>query len=363
MSILQKNQKSTFLPLLVLVLACNTDSNNPKPEETDYTDVLTNQIDNVIIPSMTNYHSEMEDLLSKVEAFNGSINQNNLDAVTVAYKDAYIAYQAAAVHNYYATVNKNLVYTTNLFPVDVELLSKLIVNESYNFNTSAQERANGFPALDYLLYGQADIIMYYKNDLKRGTFLVELVKSMKSTSDALAQQWSGNLRDNFIGNGGTAIGSSISVQLNEVLLYYEENIRENKIGIPIGRLGPNDSPITPDPTKIEAYYQSLQAENEDFALLLIKEAITEIEDMYLGETFDGIDKQGYDDLLLAREQPSINTDIRDQFEAIYNEIENRTSISGNADLYDAVQGLVTLFKSDLFPVLNVQDADGANDGD
>ena len=63
--------------MLVLVLACNTDSNNPKPEETDYTDVLTNQIDNVIIPSMTNYQSEMEDLLSKVEAFNGSINQNN----------------------------------------------------------------------------------------------------------------------------------------------------------------------------------------------------------------------------------------------------------------------------------------------
>ncbi len=295
--------------------------------------------------------------------FNSSINQSNLDAVRVAYKDAYIAYQAAAVHNYYATVNKNLVNITNLFPVDVDILSKLIVDESYNFNTSAQERANGFPALDYLLYSQADIISYFNYDLKRGNFMLELVKAMKATSDALTEQWTGNLRENFIGNGGTGIGSSISVQLNEVLLYYEENIRENKIGIPIGRLGPNDSPITPDPTKIEGYYQSLQAENENFALILIKEAITEIEDMYLGETFDGIDKKGYDDLLLAREQPSIDSDIQDQFRAIYNELENRTSISGNSDLYDAVQGLVTLFKSDLLPVLNIQDADGLNDGD
>ena len=28
-----------------------------------------------------------------------------------------------------------------------------------------------------------------------------------------------------------------------------------------------------------------------------------------------------------------------------------------------IQGLITIFKSDLFPLLNIQDADGKNDGD
>lgn len=359
----RKHKKYTFYSLILVLLACNPESDDPRPEETDYTDLLTNQIDNVIIPSMINYQSEMDALLVQVESFNRSINQNSLSTLRETYKKAYVAYQAAAVHNYYATLNKNLVNTTNLYPIDIDVLNRFIENESFNFITTSQERANGFPALDYLLYGHNDMIMFYNNDLKRGKFIVELIKAMKSTSDDLVEQWSGNLRKNFIGNGGTEIGSSISVQLNGVLLYYEENIRENKVGIPIGRLGPNDSPITPDPAKMEGYYQSLSDDSDEFALLLVKQAVKEIEDIYLGRTFKGQDNKGYDDLLLAREQPSIDTDIKDQFEAIYYQIENRTSISGNTNLYNAVQGLVTLFKSDLFPVLNVQDADGANDGD
>ena len=359
----RKHRTFTFYILIIVLLACNTKSDDPRPEETDYTALLTNQIDNVIIPSMIYYQSEMDDLLVQAELFIGTIDENSLNALREAYKKAYVAYQAAAVHNYYATLNKNLVNTTNLYPVDIDALDSFIENESYNFNTTSQERANGFPALDYLLYGQNDMIIYYNNDPKRGTFIVELIKAMKFTSDGLVEQWTGNLRDNFIGNGGTEIGSSISVQLNDVLLYYEENIRENKVGIPIGKLGPNDSPITADPAKIEGYYQSLNDDNDEFALLLVKEAVKEIEDIYLGKTFNGQDDKGYDDLLVAREQPSIDTDIKDQFEAIYYQIESRTSISGNTDLYDAVQSLVTLFKSDLFPVLNIQDADGANDGD
>ena len=54
-----------------------------------------------------------------------------------------------------------------------------------------------------------------------------------------------------------------------------------------------------------------------------------------------------------------------QFQAIYSEIDSRTSITedNNRELYDLIQGLVVIYKSDLLPVLNVQDADGANDGD
>ena len=352
-----------FILVLLFASACNSGSSKTGPSETDFTELLTNQIDNVIIPSMTNYQAEMVDLVSAVNSFEGTVDQTNLTAVRNAYADAYLAYQAAALHNYYATANQNLVNTTNLFPVDITLLENLINSESYNFTTTAQERANGFPAIDYMLYGSDDVVLYFLEDTKRGAFLKELVQSMKTTADALVTQWSGGLRNNFISNGGTEIGSSISVQLNDILLYYEDNIRENKVGIPIGRLGPNDSPITPDPTKIEAYYQSQVDQNDSFALSLLEAAIKEMEDFYLGEKPDNTNDQGYDDLLLARDQPSIDADIKAQFQAIYQEIDSRTSISGNSDLYDAVQKLVTLFKSDLFPVLNVQDADGANDGD
>lgn len=345
-------------------IACE-DDNAPDsgPTETDYTDLLTNQVNQVILPTMVNYQSKMNDLSTAVDGFASTPDEASLTSLKSAYQEAYLAYQAAAVHNYFATANQALVTTSNLYPVDIGLLEKLIEAGDYNFTTEAQERANGFPALDYLLYGHDEVLTFFSDGNMRMAFLQELVAFLKSKADALVDQWSGSLNENFINNGGTALGSSISVQLNETLVYYENHVRENKVGIPIGRLGPNDSPIAPDATKIEAYYQSLTDGNEDFTLALLRAAIEEMEDTYLGETPTGIDDQGYDDLLLAREQSSIDMDIKNQFQTIYEKIDSRTSISGDESLYNEIQILVTLYKSDLFPLLNIQDADGANDGD
>lgn len=343
--------------------ACNNKPDDDGPTETDFTDHLSNQVNEVILPTMVTYQGKMSAFVTAVDEFAASLDEANLASLRSAYQEAYLAYQAAAVHNYFATANQGLVSTSNLFPVDTVLLANLIANESYNFNTTAQERANGFPAIDYMLYGPDDILTYFMEDAKRLSFLQALVDAMKLKSESLADQWGGSLKTNFVQNGGTALGSSISVQLNESLLYYEDHIRENKVGIPIGRLGPNDSPIPADPTKMEAYYQSLFDGNESFTLALLSASIEEMEDIYLGTTSTDTDGQGYDDLLKAREQSSIDEDIKLQFEAIYDQISSRTSISGDESLYERIQSLVTLYKSDLFPLLNVQDADGANDGD
>ncbi|MEO1436147.1 MAG: imelysin family protein [Bacteroidota bacterium] len=363
----------TFWPTAVLVVlvssmiftACGDEEepDDQGPTETDFTNLLTNQVDNVIIPSVEDYQQAMLELDNAVAEFSNDLSQANLSFLRTVYLNAYLKYQAVAVHNYFATTNQGLVLNTNLYPVDVDLLENLIESESYNFNTTAQQRANGFPAMDYLLFGPSDVLTYFNDDSKILAFLNALIDDMKVRADAIASTWKGDLRDNFIGNGGTALGSSISVQLNESLLYYEIHIRENKVGIPIGRLGPNDSPIPADDTKIEAFYQSMSDGGESITLSLLRAAIEEMEDLYLGTTASGSNGQGYDDLLIARDQAAIDTDIKAQFAAIYAEIGSRTSISGDEELYNTVQQLVTLYKSDLFPILNVQDADGMSDGD
>ena len=85
--------------------------------------------------------------------------------------------------------------------------------------------------------------------------------------------------------------------------------------------------------------------------------------IYLGKSAAGVDGQGYDDLLTARDKASVNTDIKAQFNAVFNSINARSAVTGDEDLYTNVQLVITLYKADMFPVLNVQDADGANDGD
>tara|TARA_R110000868_G_scaffold72245_10_gene210844 strand:- start:230 stop:1360 length:1131 start_codon:yes stop_codon:yes gene_type:complete len=340
-----------------------TGDDQNQPSATDFTDLLTNQVNEVIIPTMVTYQSKMTSFVSAVNGLAVSIDTTNLKATRDAFKDAYLAYQAVAVHNYYATANAGLVENTNLYPVDPSVLSNLISNRSYNFGTSAQMRANGFPALDYMLYHAADGVAYFSADNNRIDFLTALVTSMKSKSDDLVTQWTGNLRTNFISNGGTALGSSISVQLNEGLVYYEDHIRENKVGIPIGKLGPNDSPIAADATKIEAYHQSVATSNEDFTLALLKAAIEEMEDFYLGESSLQVNGIGYDDMLIIRNKAAVDQDIKTIFATIYAKINERNSISGNQELYNIIQALITIYKSDLLPLLNVQDADGLNDGD
>lgn len=325
--------------------------------------VLVNQIDSVVIPTVEHYAVETGDLLGAAQSFSSALSAENLTALRQAYQSTYLAYQAIAVHNYFATVNQGLVPNTNLYPIDVDLLTDFIASEAYNFNTTDQERANGFPALDYLLYGPEDVLGFFEEDELRVAFLLELVISIDIRAQGLEDQWTGSLRDNFVGNTGTALGSSVSEQLNQITVYYEEHIRENKVGIAIGRLGPNDTPIDPSPTHIEAYYQSLVDGNDTFTFQLLRAAVEEVEDFYLGSEPSGADGASYDDLLIAADQASIDADIKTQFENIYAILDSRTTVSGDDTLYEAIQQIVTLFKSDLFPVLNVQDADGMNDGD
>ncbi len=361
--------KATIIPLLVFGLTFGSCMKNtaPPPDEpsqpdSDMETLLINQIDNLIIPTASTYLNAITELETVAQRFSNEMDIPSLEALRSQYFATNLAYQSAAVHNYFATANLDIVNTTNLYPIDVTLLEEFIENESYDFNSINQQRANGFPALDYLLYGLQDPKASFSSSAKMRTFLMELIAAMKEKADFNVVNWTGDLRDNFVNNGGVALGSSISVQLNEIMFYYEEHVRENKVGIPIGRLGPNDTPIEPDVAKKEALYQSLFENSDAAALAMVRAAVEEMEDIYLGNgnTSEGF---GYDDLLMGIDQDVLDEDIRNQFREIYTQIDNRTSITGDDDLYNSIQGLVTLYKSDLFPVLNVQDADGSNDGD
>ncbi len=331
----------------------------------DHTELLTNQVNNVIIPSISNYQDATETLYLSANNFCNSINDSNLNSFRDAYHNTYKSFQSAALHNYYANVNYDLVNTTNLFPIDTLLLKNIIISSTYNFSSESQKRANGFPAIDYLIYSSQNSISTFVSDEKKCSYLLKLTESIKNKATQLDEMWSGSLKENFVSNDGVEIGSSIHVQLNSALSYYEDHIRENKVGLPIGRVGPLDSPIEPDPTKIEAYYQSKYNGNDLFALSLVKESIQEMEDLYLGgnTSRDDLINSGYDRLLISRGHTEVDSDIKSQFDLIYTKIDERTSITGSTDLYDAIQGLITILKSDMFPLLNIQDADGKNDGD
>lgn len=354
------------LLLAYSIISCDGDGGSLNLNgQDDYTELLTNQINDVIIPSIDTYKNDTKALFESSTIFCDSKNEENLITLLEAYNSSYKSYQSAALHNYYANINYDLVNTTNLFPIDTLLLADIIASKSYNFSSNSQKRANGFPALDYLFYSSINPLDTFVLDENRCDYVIRLSESIANKAGQLYSMWTGSLKENFIGNDGIEIGSSIHVQLNSVLSYYEDHIRENKVGLPIGRIGPLDSPIESDPTKIEAFYHSQYDGNDLFALSLVRESIQEMENLYLGGNASRNDllNSGYDRLLISRGHAEVDTNIKSQFDLIYTKIDERTSITGSTDLYDAIQGLITIFKSDLFPLLNIQDADGKNDGD
>ncbi len=325
--------------LLITLFSCNSTTTNP-PTQNSFVELLTNQVDNIIIPTLLDYQENINELNNSIQTI--SLNSNDQDIIILkqAFEKAYTSYQAAAVHNYFAVENQSLISNTNLFPIDEISLENFIANNSYNFSTTAQERANGFPALDYMIYSNGEIgfLSYLQEDVNRLPFMIKLIASMKVRADRIVDTWTGNLRQNFIDNGGTALGSSVSVQLNNTVIYYEEHIRENKVGLPVGLIGPNDSPIPPDTTKIESYYKASSSGTEEFTLSLLRSAIEEMEDIYLG-----LDDKGYDDLLFERDHQDIDEDIKELYTRIFNTIDNRESITGDDELYLVVQELVTIY--------------------
>ncbi|MEM7296734.1 MAG: imelysin family protein, partial [Bacteroidota bacterium] len=215
--------------------ACSDDETG-NPELSDFTDQLTNQIDEVILPTVASYKTEMANFESTSESVTSPMDEVALSSLRNAFQNAYMNYQSIAMHDYFANSSLNLVKFSNLYPIEVDILENLIETGSRDFNSSNHERANGFPAIDYMLYGPSDVIAFFNEDDKRLSFLKALITNMKERADNLDTQWN-SLRDAFVEADGVSKGSAISGQLNGSSAYYEFSIREDKVGIPIGRLG------------------------------------------------------------------------------------------------------------------------------
>lgn len=350
-------------PIIVDTLNPALDTNpsaNPVAMEVSISNVLTNQVDGVIIPTFQNYLNEMNQLLSQVDQFVTDIRLDSkpqgdggLGVVADAYIEAYTAYQAAAAHHYFATVSNDLINTTNIYPIDPDLLNDLVLNQSFNFNSTVQQEANGFPALDYLLYGSDDLVADLQDEPERLGFMLELVTAMRDGAELLVMSWTGPLRDDFTNSIGLESGSSISQQLNGVVRYLENHIRDNKIGFVIGR-GSEDNSIDPNPRHREGFFQSRIDDSDDISLGLLRAAIEEMEDIYLGATETGGEGLGYEELLIDGKQTILDVAIKDQYDLIYDIIDGSTSISTDDVLYNSVDDLIILYRSQLLPALNIQ---------
>lgn len=368
-------KKITILFSIALVFACSStdDSTGSNTDEFSRSGLLVNLADNIIIPSLQDFGSKMTTLKTSVESFAASPNQANLNTARTNWLTAYKSWQHVEMFNIGKAEELNQYYFfMNIYPVTVSDIENGVSSGTYDLNSSSYHDAQGFPALDYLLYGvasdDASIVAKFSTDANAQgykDYLTDVVNQMDGLTQQVITDWTSVYRNQFVASTDNTATSSLNKFVNDFIFYYEKGLRANKFGIPSGVFS-----TTPLPEKVEAFY------NKEVSKLLALEALNAVQDVFNGKAFNGSQAgesfKTYLEFLNANgDGQSVSTAINNQFNVARTQIQgldnnfNQQIITDNSkmtDTFDALQMAVVFLKVDMVQAFNISvdyvDGDG-----
>ncbi|AMA49176.1 MULTISPECIES: imelysin family protein [Flavobacterium] len=369
-------RKIFFVLFLSLLTSCSDDKKIDEPQITigdnyDKKAMLVNWAENIIIPAYKNYQIEVNKLLEEVNTFKQNPTIDNLNKLRVSWLNSYKAYQHVAIFKIGKAEDLYFIGHSNTYPVNIIELNKNINTQNYNLTSLTQFDKQGYPALDYMLYGLADtdnaILVFYTgaDALKYRNYLTDLVTDLKNNADLLLKDWEAN-KNTFISNTNNTSSGSVNLIVNAYIEYFEKHIRLGKVGYPAGKFSNGIQP-----NKIEAYFR------KNVSKILLNEAISASADFFNGKYYSnnqtGPSLKSYlDHLNVQRNNKLLSTIISDQFSlikiknnALDDDFVSQINTNNNKMLeaYDAMQINVSYFKVDMLTALNIAVGYVDSDGD
>ena len=351
----------TFI-LIFLIFSCSSDNDDSSSEVWEQkSEMLTNWADNFIIPSHSTLLNNLVYLEGAGNSFTNLPNQQNLDSLRTVFINAYMSWQYVEMFDIGPAEESYYKSKMNIYPTTISRIEINIQNENTDFNNSNNYSAQGFPALDYLLYGieTSDelIISKYNTDSKYLSYLSEIINQMLQNTYPIVEEWE-SYRNSFISSVENTATSSVNKMTNDFIYYYEKGFRANKFGIPAGVFSGGFLP-----EKVEAYY------NKNISKTLALESFQAIKNFYNGN--GEVSLRQYISEVSTAEYSELSIDILDQFniaENLINGLDDNfyNQISTNnvqvIEVYDAIQQGTILLKTDMLSVLQIPtdyvDADG-----
>jgi len=371
-----------LFPLLLLfivgscLIACSSDDpeNDNSTDNFDRSLMLMNWADNIILPSYQNFSNETNALKEASDAFIAEITLENLNNLRQEWEEAYLSFQTVAMYEIGPAQNVALRSFLNTYPTDVASVDDLIESQNYNLADINFNDAQGFPALDYLLYGiaenDADILNLFDNDAngdKYRQFLGDVVNRIDFLTNEVLEGWQSGYRDVFVQNSGSSANSSTNRMANLFMEYYEVRLRNGKIGFPAGVFSGGNL----EPSKVEALYR------RDLSKSLTLEALNAHQEFFNGNAINGATSgesfaQYLDFLNTMKEGENLSTLINEQYNITRNDISNlndnfyeqiTTNNSQMLEAFESLQDNVIYLKSDMFSALSIALEFDSGDGD
>lgn len=369
-------QLSTLALVALFLYACTENDSEtmdePQNSTFDRSAILLNWADNIIVPAYTDFETKTNTLQTASQTFVDAPSLETLEALQAAWFQAYLGFQSVSIFE--TGKGEELSYRNrlNAYPTSVSKINSFIENGDYNLVLPSTFDAQGFPALDYLLYGLGennDETLTYFTTRANAEGYRQLLNAVSQSIHSLTQEvlasWTGTFRDGFVSNTDSSVNGSVDRLTNDFIFYYEKALRAGKVGIPAGIFS-ND----PLPQNVEAFYKG------DISKELLIAAIQTTQDFFNGKHFnsatvgigfkDYLDalnsvKNGEDLSLLINNQFNLSkeaaSNLNDNFALQINE-DNNTML----EAYNQLQRNVVFMKVDMLQALSIEvdfvDTDG-----
>lgn len=372
---------SLLFVLLVGMVACKAPDDNSCATDFDQLSLLANIGNNIILPSYLELATESTQLETDILAFANNPSTTTLATAQAQFKKAWLAWQTATIFEFGPAEEAELRTYCNNFPANIVRIGTGVTTGTYDLSTPAFSFARGFPALDYLLFGDnktaTEVTNWYTSDANaanRQQYLKDVAALLQQKVTTVHDAWrtgGGNYINTFTTTEGVANGQPLSNLINQ----WNKNgelIKNNRLGDPISAKT-GYIPLLPD--NVEAYYSR-------YSLELVSRAVAAQKAVFLGSTLFATTVEngvGLDDYLEAtgvkKGDKSLAVFIEEEYAttiASLNALAPSTlhdAINNNLDgvkaAYAAAQNQTVATKTDLPSALcvSITYIDNVDDGD
>lgn len=356
------------LSVLMFLLSACKDSNSDPVKNFDRSALLSFWADDMIIPAFEDLDVSLQSLLESNEVFVNQPTVSTLEKLQGKFIESYLLWQQVSIFDIGFAEEISYRQNMNIYPCDTALIEANILKSELNLELPSNFSAQGFPAMDYMLFGHgesAESNLHWLNSDLHLQHVSQLLERMAGLTQSILSNWKVAYRESFIANDGSSATAATDKVVNDFLFYYEKFLRAGKIGIPAGVFSTQAKP-----DKVEGFYA------KKYSRLFCKEAIRFSQDFFNGKSLktdnSGISLRQYLNSIGDEAAPtSLVKNIDNHFEEALTLIEAlpddfsmqiETDPQPLLQLYDVLQKGVILMKVDMLQALNIQvdyvDADG-----
>ena len=207
----------TFSIIIATVMSCNEASDNISGPTYDRSTLLNNWYEYSIQPRLSEFGAKLNEMELAAKKFKEDKDANSLNSLREKYINAHMAWQRVEMINIGKAEEIYYNSKMNVYPVNTARVTSNISSGSYDFNNANNNAAQGFPTIDYMLYGIGEtdekiLEVYGSTDEKHINYLTDITDNMKNITDDVIGSWE-TYKNDFINSTGNTATSAVNVMV------------------------------------------------------------------------------------------------------------------------------------------------------